>query len=151
MMTEVEGNLWTYPADFRVITTNGSVRRDGYCVMGRGCAKEAAAKFPKLPRLLGDCIKRWGNSVFFFGDLELGSTYGLFTFPVKHVWNEPADLDLIARSVEQFKRHLLESCTYVMPRPGCGNGQRTWEEVKSLLTDLPDNVVVIDFPKGARG
>ena len=40
-MREVVGNLWTYPADIRVITTNGTVKNDGTCVMGRGCAAEA--------------------------------------------------------------------------------------------------------------
>ena len=143
-MQEVTGDLWTYPADFRVITTNGDVRHDGACVMGRGCAKEAAGKWPNLPYELGMMIKINGNHVFYLDD------YRLFTFPVKHHWNEPADLKLIIRSVLDF-RVLLHGvdATYVMPRPGCGNGQRTWEEVKPLLQDLPDNVHVIDFPKRA--
>jgi len=32
-----------------------------------------------------------------------------------------------------------------LPRPGCGNGHRTWEEVKPLLDGLPDNVWVITW------
>lgn len=138
-MREATGNLWTYPAHFRVITTNGDVRRDGCCVMGRGCAKEAALKYPTLPRVLGASIIKWGNTVQFH------EAYNLFSFPVKHHWNEPADLELIAQSVEKFNRIILSSCTYVMPRPGCGNGGRTWEEVQPLLINLPDNVTVITY------
>lgn len=153
-MLEVTGNLWTHPADFRVITTNGAVRRDGCAVMGRGCAREAAIYYPKLPRLLGDRITRLGNRVHFFSDLEINARTttvftrrGLFTFPVKHHWKDRADLDLIRSSVESFARQLLESAVYVMPRPGCGNGHLCWEAVRPFLVDLPDNVHVIDFGK----
>lgn len=35
-MIEVKGNLWTYPAEVRVITTNGFVKKNGEAVMGIG-------------------------------------------------------------------------------------------------------------------
>lgn len=146
-MIECTGNLWTYQADFRVITTNGSIRKDGTAVMGRGCAREAATKYPRLAKMLGTRLRMRGNVVHFFSDQDIGDRCGLFTFPVKHEWPEPADLELIAQSVEKFTRLLLGSATYVMPRPGCGNGQLTWEQVKPLLVDLPDNVHVIDFER----
>lgn len=144
-MIERAADLWTVPADFRVITTNGSIRHDGKAVMGRGCAKEAALKFPRLPRLLGGMLEASGNRVYFFEDRVLVAPFGLFTFPVKHTWHARADLDLIAQSVEQFGRQLLRSATYVMPRPGCGNGQRTWSEVRPIVAALPDNVIVVHF------
>jgi len=46
-------NLWEYPADARVITTNGFVKNNGEAVMGRGCAREAARKYPRLPLFWG--------------------------------------------------------------------------------------------------
>ena len=144
-MIEVVGDLWTHPADFRVITTNGAFRADGLAVMGRGCALEAKKRYPKLARLLGERLRARGNHVEFFSDVELGDRLGLFTFPVKHRWDQPADLLLIKRSTDEFARHLLSSATYVMPRPGCGNGQRTWAEVRPIVAILPDNVHVIDF------
>lgn len=145
-MIEATGNLWTYPADFPVITTNGSVRRDGCAVMGRGCAREAADRWPKLPVMLGADLRHGsGNRVRLYSDKTLGADRGLFVFPVKHRWMEPASLDLIAESVVQFERQLLTSCTYVMPRPGCGNGRLSWNVVRPLLVCLPDNVVVITF------
>lgn len=136
-MIEVTGNLWDYPADVRIITTNGTIKKDGSCVMGRGCAKEAADRYPDFPKLLGKAIKQGGNNPHVIE--------GIITFPVKHQWFEHADLTLIRTSVLQLKRMIDPSKTYVMPRPGCGNGKREWSEVKSLLKDLPDNVYVITF------
>ena len=144
-MIERLSDLWAEPADFRVITTNGTVRGDGRAVMGRGCAREAAQRFPKLPRLLGERLRALGNRLHFFSDVELGARYGLFTFPVKHHWADRADLALIAASVEALRRQLLASSTYVMPRPGCGNGGLRWAEVQPLVAVLPDNVLVVHF------
>lgn len=144
-MIEAVGDLWRYPADFRVITTNGTVKRNGCAVMGRGCAQEAQARYPQLPRLLGRRLRATGNRVYFFAEHVLGADRGLFTFPVKHAWHETADLTLIVQSVADFQRQLLSSATYIMPRPGCGNGGLSWTAVRPLLLQLPDNVVVIDF------
>lgn len=146
-MIERVADLWTEPADFRVITTNGSVRKDGCAVLGRGCAREAATKFPALPRMLGEMLQRSGNRVYFFEREQLTAPCGLFTFPVKHQWMEPADLTLIAQSVESFAQQLLGSATYVMPRPGCGNGRLLWKDVRPIVATLPDTVVVVHFAR----
>ena len=140
-MVEASGDLWTYPADFRVITTNGSVRNDGHAVMGRGCARQAKDKFPGLARELGARLRSHGNRLHYW------PAYLLFTFPVKHRWMEAADPELIRASTEEFAQQLLESATYVMPRPGCGNGQLSWGDVRPIVAALPDNVVVIDFAR----
>lgn len=144
-MIERAADLWTEPADFRVITTNGSVRKDGCAVMGRGCARQAMHMYPQLPRMLGEMLQRHGNRVYFFEREQLAAPTGLFTFPVKHQWMETADLALISRSTVEFARQLLASATYVMPRPGCGNGQLAWRDVQPIIAALPDNVVVVHF------
>ena len=146
-MIEVVGDLWTYPADFRVITTNGTVKRNGAAVLGRGCAKQAVDRYPLLPALLGARLAARGNHVLFFSDYELKADRGLFTFPVKHEWMLPADVELIARSVKEFQNQLLSSAIYVLPRPGCGNGGLLWEAVRPVVSGLPDNVHVIDFAR----
>ena len=51
-MKEVFGDLWEFDGII-AITTNGFVKRDRTCVMGRGCARQAAVRFPELPRKLG--------------------------------------------------------------------------------------------------
>jgi hypothetical protein len=60
---------------------------------------------------------------------------------------EEADLVLIAASARQL-RGLAEDRpeeTFVLPRPGCGNGRLDWTVVRPLLLSLPDNVAVITF------
>jgi hypothetical protein len=144
-MIERAADLWTVPADVRVITTNGTVRRDGRAVMGRGCARQAALRFPRLPYLLGDALRTHGNRVHVFDSQALRASEGLVTFPVKHHWAERADLALIAASVAAFAGQLLPGATYVMPRPGCGNGGLRWADVRPLLLGLPDSVIVVHF------
>jgi hypothetical protein len=64
--------------------------------MGRGCARQAAARFLELPRKLASRISAEGNHVFYFPE------HGLITFPVKHNWREAADLGLIERSTREL-------------------------------------------------
>ncbi len=131
-MKEVFGDLWDFDGII-AITTNGFVKRDRTCVMGRGCAREAAARFPELRYQLGTKISVQGNHVFYFPE------YGLITFPVKHNWWEAADLDLIERSARELVKIIqvkkIKEAIY-LPRPGCGNGRLRWEEVKKILAPI---------------
>jgi hypothetical protein len=147
-MKEVTGNLWTFPADVRVITTNGTVKKNGECVMGRGCAAEAKTKFPELPALLGDWLRSKGNIPvnFKFSTCD----FNLWTFPVKHNWYERADIALIAQSAKYFADYFshpeLSEERIVLPRPGCGNGGLRWEDVRPVLEPiLDDRFHVITF------
>ncbi len=123
---EHKGDLWEVEADAIVITTNGVVRTDGAAVMGRGCAKEAADRFPRLPYLLGDKLREFGNVPHLF---IAGYSSPLVTLPVKHHWRAPADIALIQRTLPELV-HIAEDSKWeivAMPRPGCGNGQLLWE------------------------
>ncbi len=129
---EVFGDLWEFDGII-AITTNGFVKRDRTCVMGRGCAKQAAARFPELPCKLASRISAEGNHVFNFPE------YGLITFPVKHNWWEAADLNLIGRSARELLKIIEVKKTIeaiYLPRPGCGNGKLKWEDVKKILSPI---------------
>lgn len=150
-MIEVKGNLWTYPADVRVITTNGTVKKDGTCVMGRGCALEAKKMLPWLPQFLGSVISKNGNSPYLLDRSEDGQ---LYSFPVKHNWYGKADIRLIEESAKAIiplinsQAYLLPygARTIVIPRPGCGNGGLNWADVKPVLEPiLDDRFHVITF------
>lgn len=148
-MIEVTGDLWTYPADVRVITTNGTVKKNGECVMGRGCAWEAKQKWPELAGALGNAITLLGNYPHQFGPMHYGQI--IITFPIKHKWMEKADLKLIEHSacllVQDFADQHPEWKTIVVPRSGCGNGQLLWEDVKAVLAPiLDDRFYVITKP-----
>lgn len=148
-MIEVFGNLWEYKADVRVITTNGTVKRNGECVMGRGCALEAKQQNPKLAKLLGTLIRDEGNHVHRlddkFGGWDLA--WEFYSFPVKHHWREVADVELIVRSAEELLCAVeTGDLVVVMPRPGCGNGGLRWEDVKPVIEPiLDDRFHVITF------
>ena len=142
-MKEIFGELWSYfakPSTTVLITTNGTITKDGKCVMGRGCAAQAKVRFPGIDAELGRRIAANGNVML---PLEAGLIY---SFPTKHNWYEKADLTLIAQSARQLANLAVfdrPSGIYILPRPGCNNGRLRWEEVKPVIAFLPDNVWVI--------
>ena len=143
-MLEIKGNLWNYYGQPNVvvcITTNGFIKKNGEAVMGRGCALEATRLYPELPKLLGDHLKSMGNFPHLF-EFERG---GLISFPVKHNWWENADLNLIQLSAGYLSglAGIKSNTAFILPRPGCGNGHLSWEEVKPVIEFLPNNVWVI--------
>jgi hypothetical protein len=146
-MIEVFGDLWDYKADAKCITTNGFIRKDGAAVMGRGTAKQAAKLWPELPSVLGELLKEGGNGVYIIGSPPR-MDFHLIAFPVKENFWEKADLGLIERSAVNLVLLTEKSNwqTVVLPRPGCGNGQRKWEEVRPILESiLDDRFHIIDL------
>jgi len=140
-VVEVRGNLWTFwrEGEWVAITTNGDVRGDGAAVMGRGVAWEATQRFPGIADHLGRLLSREGNIVHVFNSMRL------FTFPVKHHWQEDADIALIKASARQLvdyadAKHLDQ--VYLV-RPGCGNGKLDWNFVKPKIAPLLDDRFVI--------
>lgn len=149
-MQEAVGNLWDFQSlsenHFAVITTNGLINKRGECIMGRGCAKEAKEHYAHLrdgyglARILGDAIRSDGNKVYTFWKLRL------VTFPTKHKWFEKSDINLIKHSAEVLAKQAMDNPdkVFYLVRPGCGNGQLLWKDVKPVIESiLPDNVVVI--------
>ena len=139
-MLEVKGNAWDVYLDYDVLclTTNGFVKNNGECVMGAGIAKTAKQKFPKVPRILGDYIKKYGNRCFKIA--KVNDTH-LVSFVVKHVWWDKADMDLIRKSCKEVTE-MADKFGWekiLLPRPGCGNGKLNWNDVKPVLADLLDD------------
>jgi hypothetical protein len=128
-MLEITGDIWEYAGSGAiVITTNGSLTRDGRAVVGRGVARQAAHRIPELAKKLGSLLSEHGSHVFDLGD-------GIITFPVEEsAWSLP-DLRIIARSAEELRT--LVDCSgwerIVVPRPGCGGGGLAWQDVQPLL------------------
>lgn len=142
-MREVTGNIWYFHSrgNWIAISTNGTVKKDGSCVMGRGVAKQAAEKFHELPQSLGRKIKMGGNRVY---SLPI---FRMFSFPVKHKWWEKADLALIEESAKQLAAYIVPQNNYgdiYMVAPGTGNGKLTWKEVKPAIEPhLNDTFTII--------
>lgn len=142
-MLEVLGDIWEHAETaVIVITTSGSLTADGRAVLGRGVARQAAARCPGLAEELGLRLVEQGSHVF-----DLGC--GIVSFPVEETaWSLP-DLRIIARSAEELRRLADRSGwqRVVVPRPGCGGGGLAWEDVKPLLAPwLDDRFVLISPP-----
>ena len=147
-MKTIKGDIWSFWNDgyYIVIPTNGSIKNNGECVMGKGLALQAKEKFPELPLELGKRIYEYGNEVFIF------SKYRLITFSVKAVWYEKARLELIEKSSNQlreiFRYNLSGLPTPVyLPKVGCGNGRLDWTEVKPILEKYLDDRFIVTIPK----
>lgn len=152
-MIEVNADLWALDVDVRCVTTNGTVREDGSNVMGGGCAREAAQRWPTLPYIYGTLIKAFGNHVYWPGSIvTVNRPFALILFPVKHTVEENADLELILRSCVELRRlaDIYGWQTIALPRPGCGLGGLRWGDVGSAIEALlDDRFLIVDFPKPA--
>jgi len=132
-----KGNLWTYPADWRIVTTNGIVKKNGEAVMGAGIAKQAALRFPRLPTMLGDYLKKRGNHVGIFEEFKI------ITFPTKNHWKDASSLRLIDQSCIEIASTPM-GVKFVMPKPGCGLGGLQWEDVRKVCEKrLDDRFIVL--------
>lgn len=160
-MIELRGNIWDIAPEgsLIVITTNGFVKRDGSCVMGKGIAFEAKNRYPNIEFTLGRLITHHnGNVVQFLNDR-------IIAFPVKpdsirfdssrddvvrHMrdkfqhgtlipgWACKADIEIIRQSCLELRGLLSTDRRQVyMPRPGCGAGELDWErDVKPVVEPL---------------
>lgn len=126
--------------DVLCLTTNGFVKANGQCVMGRGIALEATHKYPNIQTRLGDLIRTHGNRCFrLYHDTNLN--VDIVSFVVKHNWWENADIALIRKScievTEMADKFGWKSI--LIPRPGCGNGHLSYSDVEPILKELLDD------------
>ena len=135
-MLEITGNLWDQKADAICVTTNGSVRKDGKAVMGRGCALQAKKRFPGVDETLGAMLKEFGNHVTFLKKLR--NCY-VFSFPIKERWQDDPDRELIHRSALEIRKYadLFGYKRVLISRPT--NRKPSWNQVKPVLEDILDN------------
>ena len=133
-MLEIKADLWSYPADFRCVPTNGIVKPNGCLVMGAGVAKVAAEKYPQLPDRLGRLVTIFGNKPFFFNEI------GIISFPTKNHFKDPSDIGLIIASAKEIAAFVeIHDKTIVLPRVGTGFGGLNWIDVKAAIEPIFDD------------
>lgn len=142
-MRELIGvDIWDFHAQGKwiCIPTNGVVKADGTLVMGKGLALEAARRYPQLRTI-------WGSAVRDFGNIPAPAwSLKILSFPTKHHWRDPADLDLIEESARDLMRFLWfnEDIEEIyLPRPGVGCGGLSWDVVKPVLDRIVDKRVIV--------
>lgn len=142
-LREYAEDIWTFDATVRVVPTNAVVKHNGLAVMGAGLARQAVARYPNLPEVLGKCIranpKQRVHSI----------RHDVLTFQTKDDWRDPARLDLIEQSAAELvvlANKMPHWRTIALPRVGCGNGELRWTDVRPILEaafgDDPRFVVV---------
>jgi len=142
-MQERTADIWSYLGQaVIVITTNGSLTRDGRAIPGRGVARQAAERFPGLFQELGMLLQSGG---FHVHEIRLG----LVSFPVEETPFSLPDPHIIRRSADEL-RQLADQRgwnTVVVPRPGCGGGGMRWEDVRPVLEKyFDDRFIIVTSP-----
>ena len=137
MITEENKNLWDFDVEqyYRIITTNGNIKKNGEAVMGKGIALQAKERYPELPTLLAYHIKTCGNTI------GISKEHKIITFPTKNNYWEKSSYELIKESCHD----LFILCIQwniekiVMPMVGCSNGGLKWDEVKKIIYEKLDS------------
>lgn len=143
-MREAVVDLWELHRAGAVVavTTNGLAGKDGRARLGRGCARQAGARFPWLAERLGSALAAHGNHVVHLGER-------LVAFPVEHGPFERPDLALVRRSAQELAA-LADAEGWgevALPRPGCGGGGLEWAEVRPVIAPLLDErFLVVSAP-----
>lgn len=141
-----KGNMWDMfgKTDLFLITTNPIINKQGKIVMGRGIAKEAATRFPDLPKRMAQQIQDWDgeygpyppNSDVIYGPAFDGQIMGYFH--VKSHWRLPAELTIIGDSLMELVYRWQAHKYYEridINFPGIGNGKLDREPVLKLLEE----------------
>ncbi len=132
MYKEVKDDIWNYPDNIKVITTNGNIKKNGNAVLGKGIALQASRRFQDLAFRYANHIKINTLSCAYY------PSYKLILFPTKYNYWQNASLILIRKSMEET----LKICKnnnikkVIMPKVGCGNGLLYWNSVKRTIEDI---------------
>ncbi|MBK9118819.1 MAG: ADP-ribose-binding protein [Phycisphaerales bacterium] len=136
-MIEKYCDLWLEKADYRCILTSAAVT-NGEAALDSNSARQAAGRFAGISTDLARLLTSRGNHVH-----EIRP--GLCSFPIKqYQWSGPT-LPIIERSARELLALVGEKVT-ILPRPGCGPGELSWEDVKKALEFLPDTIIVCPGP-----
>lgn len=145
-------------ADAICITTNGHYTSTGVAVMGGGCAKEAAHRWPEIPKRLGRLLKQFNiNIPFVIGaigangeHLELSEDLIknrkfkclIFSFPTINNLINGSNINLIKQSatilVDYANQYNLKNIISVRPGSGIG-GLNYYRDVRPEISKIFDD------------
>ena len=125
-------------------TSNGVIKSNGDLVMGGGVAKTFAEKYPWLPVQMGRMVKLRGNvpCLMLTNPTTLGTLKpAIISFPTKHHYKDPSDLDLIAQSAKKLVgiTNDRKFAHVAIPYPGIGLGGLDKKAVKEVISPILDD------------
>lgn len=144
-MLESHGNIWDFHVQGYWITIpiNWSTKQNGNAIMGAGLARQAAEKYPDIPKWLGEIIQIDTLHVVH------QSLKKILFFPTKKHWKENSTIDLITQGC--FDMNFIQqnfipksNVPIYLPMLGCGLGHLQWNDVLPILhAKLDDNFCVL--------
>lgn len=150
MITYVEGDLFTSPAQVLVNTVNT------VGVMGKGIARQFKSIYPEMFKAYQVRCER---GEFDIGQIMLYRTPHklILNFPTKRHWRSPSQLAFIEAGLRTFQANYSAYGIYsvAFPQLGCGNGELRWEEdvrplMEAYLGNLPIDVFVHIYSTGTN-
>lgn len=141
-MKIIKKNIWLSELYSSIcIPTNGVIKKDGNSTWGAGIAKQAAIRWPKLPKIHANFLKEKGHSVGYIANIFLNEKIiKLFTFPTKFHWKDKSDIKLIERSANQLvdisQQDEYKNEYFAIPAPGCGCGGLEYSEIFPKLEKI---------------
>ena len=133
-------------ADGICFTSNGIIKSDKTLVMGAGVAKSFAERYPKLPKIFGELVERFGNRVNYHKQLDYGSkSIYIISFPTKYHWRDKSDLKLVEQSAKELVKlcDKLELKNVFLPYPAIGRGGLKKEEVEPVIEKILDDRITV--------
>lgn len=163
-MRYITGDIWTTPADVKVIPTNGVTRTLGsgtphpthVAVMGAGLALDAKKRLLHLPVSLGNRIHRYGNILHVFhivpGYRGAVMCNTLVMFPTKDHYSNISDVELIRNRARDLAlaANQHDWREILLPKLGCGLGRLEWDFVESILSPYFDDRFIVIEKKNAN-
>jgi len=124
----------------KIVTACSYLTVEHTLFMGRGLARELKVLVPGIDGIFGRMLLSNGGHLGRYG-LMIYERWGVLQ--VRRHYDEKADLDLIAFSLERLKS-FAEETEYIinLEYPGIAEGELTKEEIGPILRGLPDNVYV---------
>lgn len=134
-MIELKKSLWDkeFDSDWRIIPINTVIKLNNCLVMGAGLAKQAAERYPYLPKKWGEWVKNGWQQTDQLMDIQSG----LLGVVTKNNYKESSSLELIEQSLIMLKKFHCTPPKYnrtVSPYLGCGLGGLDWvTQVRPLI------------------
>ena len=150
------GDMWTAyaAADLFLITTNATITIRGALVMGRGIARQAKERFPGLDVALGRQIQALCGNQGIYGLLVSlrWPAAKLGAFQVKRHYSHPASLELIRHSTVALCAWCADhpDAQVALNFPGIGNGRLRREAVLPIVSQLPEQVIIWEYPSPGK-
>ncbi len=149
--------MWTELGKAKVIlfTANSTVTERGHLVMGGGAALQAKMLVPSAPEAFGqylisnNLINKKFDLMILENDKRTIDTTGTIigAFQTKYeVW-KPSEYKYVIDSVDALAKVCGRYNKVVLNMPGIGLGGLERERVLPLLKDLPDNVIIYEYPQ----